>query len=154
MIREATAEDRDAVQRLYEALCPGEPIRVLPERIAEIRNNPDAFLLVAERAGTVEATVFLTICPDPMFGRQPFGVIENVVVDEAVRGLGIGSGLMGYVEQLCRERGCFKIMLLSSSKRLRAHRFFAALGYSDTVSKGFKKYLGPRGKAMAAQSGG
>jgi len=144
MIREANPADRESIQRLYQILCPGEPINVLGERIEQISHDPNSYLFVVEDGGAVTATAFVTVCLDPMFGWQPYAVMENVVVDETVRGQGVGSRLLEHIERICRELHCSKIMLLSSSKRTHAHTFFSRLGYSDTVSKGFKKYLGGR----------
>ena len=142
MIREAAAADCGAIQGLYEILCPGEPIGVLAGRIEQIRQDQNSLLLVVEEHGTVQATAFLTICLDPMLGQRPYAVLENIVVAPGRRGQGLGTALMEHVELVCRERNCSKMMLLSSSRRTGAHRFFSRLGYSDTVSKGFKKYLG------------
>jgi N-acetylglutamate synthase-like GNAT family acetyltransferase len=141
MIREAETKDRDAIQRLYEILCPDEPINVLSERIEQIRNDSHNFLYVYDSNGQVLATVFLTLCLDPMFGNEPHGLIENIVVDDTLRGKGIGKALLDHIDHVCRELNCSKIMLLSNSFRLDAHRFFEANGYNGTVSKGFKKYL-------------
>ena len=142
MIREATVADRSSVQRLYEILCPGEPISVRIDRIEQLRQDSNNYLFVADENGTVVGTAFLTLCLDPMFGSQPFGVVENVVVDETVRGRGIGRQLFEHLERVCKERNCSKIMLLSNAKRTRGHTFFRGLGYDDTVSRGFKKYFG------------
>lgn len=144
MIREANPADRESVQRLYQMLCPGQPVNVRCDRIEQIRRDSNNYLLVVEHGGTVTATAFLTVCLDPMFGVQPYAVVENLVVDESVRGQGVGSHLLEHIERMCLGLHCSKIMLLSSSKRTQAHRFFSALGYSGTVSKGFKKYLGGR----------
>lgn len=35
VIREATPADRDGIERLYRLLCPGEPVAVRAERLAE-----------------------------------------------------------------------------------------------------------------------
>ncbi|SEB50665.1 GNAT family N-acetyltransferase [Paenibacillus sp. GP183] len=141
MIREAIPQDRDVIQHLYEVLCPDEPINVLPERIAEINNDTNNFLYVYDVDGQVKATVFLSFFLDPMFGLQPYALVENIVVDDSVRGRGIGKKLLDHIDMVCREQNCTKIMLLSNSFRVDAHKFFEANGFNGTVSKGFKKYL-------------
>jgi N-acetylglutamate synthase-like GNAT family acetyltransferase len=141
LIREAIQQDRDAIQHLYEVLCPDEPINVLPERIAQIKNDAYIFLYVYDVDGLVRATVFLSFFLDPMFGFQPYAVVENIVVDDSLRGRGIGKKLLDHIDMVCREQNCTKIMLLSNSFRIDAHKFFEANGFSGTVSKGFKKYL-------------
>jgi hypothetical protein len=51
MIREAETKDRDAIQLLYEILCPDEQINVLSERIEQIRNDSHNFLYVYDSYG-------------------------------------------------------------------------------------------------------
>jgi GNAT superfamily N-acetyltransferase len=53
---------------------------------------------------------------------------------------GVGTALLRHVEAVCRQRECSKIMLLSSSERGDAHRFFEGLGYSPTRKVGFVKF--------------
>lgn len=116
MIREAQPADRESIQRLYQILCPDEPINVLADRIEQISQDSSNYLFVVEDGGAVTATAFLTICLDPMFGFQPYAVVENIVVDAMVRGQGVGSRLLEHIEHVCRELHCSKIMLLSSSE--------------------------------------
>ncbi len=141
MIREAEAIDKDAIQNLYKDLCPNSPVRVLSERIEQIRNDPNNFLYVYEEDGNILGTVFFTVCLSPLFGWQPFGVVENFVVDDKHRGQGIGAALINHVFLVGRENKCFSVKLLSSSFREDAHRFFVKNGFNSTDKKAFIKYL-------------
>lgn len=90
--------------------------------------------------GVVCGTAFLTLCLDAMFGNQPYGVLENVVVDEAWRGKGLGGRLMEHIEDMCLKSDCSKMMLLSSASRELAHRFFEQKGFVSSNKRGFVKY--------------
>lgn len=139
MIRGATAEDRVAVQRLYEELCPGQPVRVIASRIEAVAEDPHHFLLVHEADGQVDGTVFVNFCPDLKFGTLPYAVVENLVVHQERRGNGIGRRLMQEVENLAREQRATKIMLMSN--RQESHRFFQMQGYDGGASSSFQKLL-------------
>ena len=141
VIREATVADRASVQRLYEILCPGEPVDVQADRIDQLIQNTNNYLFVYDDAGVIVGTAFLALCLDPMFGSRPFAVIENLVVDETAQGRGIGAQLFEHLERVCVDRHCSKIMLLSNVKRASGHAFFRRMGCDDTVAKGFKKYF-------------
>jgi GNAT superfamily N-acetyltransferase len=141
MIREAEPTDRDAIQSLYQALCPDAPVKVLPERIAELKKDPHNSLFVYEIDENITGTVFLTICPSPMFGFQPFGLIEYFIVAENYRRQGIGSQLTDHVIQVCRDRKCTRIILLSNDHRKAAHAFYESKGFSSSGKVGFVKYL-------------
>ncbi|MNY55522.1 Acetyltransferase (GNAT) family protein [compost metagenome] len=75
-----------------------------------------------------------------MYGRQPFAVVENIVVDLAARNRGVGAALMREVETFCAEGDCSKIMLLSSVDRTDAHRFFERCGFDASIKRGLVKY--------------
>ncbi len=141
MIREAEAGDQIALQHLYKILCPDAPVHVLPERIEQIKADPHNFLFIYEADGNIMGTVFLTICPCPMFGFQPFGVVENFIVDEGYRGQGVGKKLLEHIFATSRANKCTAIKLLSSSHREAAHRFFERNGFDGSAKKGFVKYL-------------
>ena len=98
-------------------------------------------LLVVERADVVRGTALLTICRGVMYGSQPYGLIENVVVQPGFRGTGIGGALFAELEAVARARGCTKLMLLSAATRADAHRFFTRCGFDGAKKRGFVKYL-------------
>ncbi|HEX2952380.1 MAG TPA: GNAT family N-acetyltransferase [Bacillota bacterium] len=140
MIREAEAIDREALQGLYQSLAPEAPVKVTPERIEEIKDDPHNFLWVFEENGVVIGTVFLTLALNAMFGSLPFGVIENVVVDSAHRGQGVGSRLIDHAVAFCKEQKCVKVMLMSSIHRKEAHAFYERKGFDGSAKKGFVLY--------------
>jgi N-acetylglutamate synthase-like GNAT family acetyltransferase len=141
-IRKAEPRDAAAIEALYRQLVPGNPdIRVDPARIEEIAADHHNRLLVVDIDGQVSGTAFLTVCLDPMFGFQSYGVVENFVVLSSQQGRGLGRILMDAVEQEARQAKCTKLMLLSSAFRTAAHQFFTHLGFDGEKKRGFVKYL-------------
>lgn len=138
-VRQAHPDDAHSIDTLYRLLVPGSPVHVDPFRLAALQADPRAFLLVAEAEAHILGTAFLCLCPDPMYGAQPFAVVENVVVCAAARGRGIGGALLHAVETLALEADCSKIMLSSSSQRTDAHAFFCRAGFQAS-KLGFVKY--------------
>ncbi|MEI4801866.1 GNAT family N-acetyltransferase [Bacillus sp. NPDC077411] len=142
MIREAESKDSNAIENLYKILAPhSKNIKVLPERIEQIRNDANNFLFVYEEHGKVKGSIFMTFCLDPGYQFRPYTVVEYVIVNEEFRGNGIGEKLLKHVEQLSIARESTRIILLSSATRVEAHKFFTKNGYNGTISKGFKKYI-------------
>jgi GNAT superfamily N-acetyltransferase len=139
-LRRARATDAGAVAALYAQLVANPALQVLPERLDELQASDGAALVVACVAGAIVGTVFVAWCPDAMFGRRPFAVVENIVVDATARGHGVGAALLAEVERLCLARDCSKIMLLSAIERSEAHRFFERSGYAGDRKRGFVKY--------------
>jgi len=130
------------VEALYRELVPGDPnIRVAPELVAALERDAHNHLLVAELDGEVCGSAFLTLCLDPMYGSQPYGLVENVIVLSSRRSLGAGRVLLAEIERIARAARCTKLMLLSTATRSRAHAFFARLGFDGERKRGFVKYL-------------
>jgi N-acetylglutamate synthase-like GNAT family acetyltransferase len=141
-VRRAQPRDAPALEALYEALVPGDRnIVVDPERLAALHGDSTNYLFVLEEDGAVCGTAFLTVCLDAMYGFQPYGVVENVVVLSPARGKGAGRALMSEIERVARAERCTKLMLLSSTARLDAHAFFARMGFDAERKRGFVKYL-------------
>ena len=139
-LRKAEPADARSIEALYRQLVSNPSVSVLPERIAQIGQDPNTALFVCVAEGCVRGTALVSLCADAMFQFQPFAVVENVVVDSDRRSAGIGTALLRHVEAFCRQADCSKIMLLSSSGREPAHRFFERMGFAGSVKKGFVKY--------------
>ena len=139
-VRKAMPSDADHITELYRQLVNDTAIHVEPEQVARMADDARTRLFVGEYSGAVQATALVAVCYDAMYRRQPFAVVENVVVDIAVRKRGLGSALFQQIEKFCLEADCSKIMLLSSSQRTDAHQFFERLGFTGSAKRGFVKY--------------
>lgn len=72
---------------------------------------------------------------------DPILEVAALVVDENVRGRGIGKQLMTKAKDVAESKG-LNIMLRTNIKRDAAHRFYEGLGYVRTGTS--YKYEGPR----------
>ena len=139
-IRQATTQDSKYIEHLYKERVNNSSINVHPDRIEQIFQDEHNFLFIIELNKNVKGTCFVTFCLDPMYGKQPFVLIENIIVSSDSRKKGVGPALLQYVESFCLNRDCSKIILQSSNKRQDAHAFFKALGYDQKNKTGFVKY--------------
>lgn len=60
---------------------------------------------------------------------ESYGLVEDLAVNEAARGKGIGRMLMESLEKLARKHHCYKIIANSNPKRKAARALYASLGY-------------------------
>ena len=139
-IRTARSADADALQSLYRQLVNDDNVRVTESQIHTLESDARTRLLVCEIDSHVRGTVLICLCADAMYAGQPFAVVENLVVQQGWRGNGIGQALLLEVEQFCRASDCSKMMLLSSTLRIDAHRFFEQAGFRADRKRGFVKY--------------
>lgn len=88
-------------------------------------------VLVAELDGAVVgclSTSHMRVLHRP----APVGRISMMVVDEALRGRGIGAALVRAAEALLAGQGCYVVEVTSHVRRTEAHRFYERLGYERT----------------------
>lgn len=114
MIRSADRRDFAAVSRLYGQLHPDDPPPpdgADVEAFDEILNLPGLDLLVLELDGEVVGTTYLNVIPNMTRSARPYAVIENVVIDERLRGQGFGRQLMDATLERAWAAGCYKAML-------------------------------------------
>lgn len=132
-IRPATRADLPGVLALYaqpeiddgKVLSLKEAAR-LHEKFSRY---PDYTLYVAEHDGGIVGSFALLIMDNLGHLGMPSAIVEDVVVDPALHGRGIGRQMMRFAMQKCRDKGCYKLMLSSNAKRERAHAFYEALGF-------------------------
>lgn len=62
---------------------------------------------------------------------RPFGLMEDVYVDESVRGQGIGTQLVNKVIEMARNQKCYKLIATSRHSRAKVHELYQHLGFVD-----------------------
>ena len=96
---------------------------------------PGNTLLVARVGGEVVGSLTLVIFPIPTGTRA---WIEDVVVDEAARGRGVGAALTNEAVRLARAEGARTVDLTSRPARAAANRLYERLGFELRDSKVYR----------------
>ena len=133
LVRKASTADIPAVLRLYAQpdLDDGNVLTVdqavaLFERFGRY---PDYTLYVAEQDHEIVGSFALLVMDNLGHLGAPSGIVEDVVVAPARQGNGIGAAMMGFALACCREKRCYKLVLSSNAKRVRAHAFYESVGF-------------------------
>ncbi|WP_230531094.1 GNAT family N-acetyltransferase [Microvirga roseola] len=146
VIREARAEDLEAIIRLHEEDALGshgdvwspETRPAYEAAFAAIERSPENRLFVALDGGEIVGTFQLTFIPN-LTGRGALRVkVESVKVKAARRSGGIGARIMAFAEEHARANGAAMLELTSNKTRKNAHRFYERLGF-ERSHEGFKK---------------
>ncbi len=126
-IHEVTAELAEAFQRLVPQLTTNHPPPSFTDLQALVA-FPGSLLLVARESGAGpivgSATLSILHTPTGMHAR-----LEDVIVDGAMRGKGIGEALTLEVIRLAKEAGADYIALTSNPKREAANRLYQKIGF-------------------------
>lgn len=131
-IRPATTADLPGILALYAQ--PGLDQAVLPHAEAQrifdrFARYPDYTLHVAELNGGVVGSFALLIMDNLAHLGAPSAVVEDVAVDPAHQGRGIGRAMMAHAISVARDKGCYKLALSSNLERAKAHAFYDSLGF-------------------------
>lgn len=68
-------------------------------------------------------------------------MIENVITDENYRNKGFASALLSYSKEIALKKNCYKIMLLTGSKKESTLGFYEKAGYNRKVKTAFIQWL-------------
>lgn len=90
-----------------------------------------ACVLVAESDKQLVAMCSIQVLVSTAMGGE-VALLEDVIVDAAHRGGGIGKALLCEVEAWCRERGLSRLQLLADRDNGKALGFYAGHGYLST----------------------
>lgn len=131
--RPALETDLPGVLRLYaQPDIDDGNVLALPDatRIWErMASYPNYKLYVALQGTQVVGTFALLIMDNLGHLGAPSAVVEDVAVDPAVQGQGIGKAMMRHAMALAAESGCYKLALSSNLKRDKAHAFYDSLEF-------------------------
>ena len=130
-VEEASAVTDDLVAafaRLIPQLSRSNPPPT-PDELSAIVSSPATVLLVArDDDGVIAGSLTLALF------RIPTGVrawIEDVVVDEAARGKGVGEALNRHALDVARAAGAITVDLTSRPSREAANRLYKRLGFVE-----------------------
>jgi ribosomal protein S18 acetylase RimI-like enzyme len=131
VVREPTDEVAQALRRLLPQLSSSA---VLPDQaaVAAIVASQATTLLAARVDGRIAGLLTLAVFPIPS-GMRAW--IEDVVVDEAARGQGIGTALTNEALRLARKAGAKTVDLTSRPSREAAGRLYERLGFTTRSTR-------------------
>ncbi len=140
MIREINENDFCALSKLYTHLHSNKPMENSDKNIAlfrEILADKNHHIIVAEEDGKLVSSCVCIIIPNLTHEQQPYALIENVVTDRDYRKRGLASGCLDYAKRIALDNNCYKMMLLTGSKKRSTHRFYQKNGYNRFEKTGY-----------------
>jgi GNAT superfamily N-acetyltransferase len=122
---QATPEVHEALARLLPQLNSHLPIPSM-ERLQAIMADPASTLLVARNGDEIVGTTTLIVYTTPFWIKAR---LDEVVVDEAARGNGVGTALVKASLEIARKKGVEVVELQSGVQRAAANRLYPSLGF-------------------------
>lgn len=144
MIREMNENDFQGLSELYMHLHNNKPIEKNSENLElfhEILADKNHHIIVAEEDSRLVSSCVCIIVPNLTHNQQPYALIENVVTDKAYRNRGLASACLTYARQIAIDNNCYKMMLLTGSKKRSTHKFYRKNGYNRFEKTGYIQRL-------------
>lgn len=144
MIREANKNDLNALLELYlylhEDSIPNQDEH-LENTWKQIMEDKNHHLIVNEVDGKIVSSCVCVIIPNLTRNVRPYAFVENVVTHADYRKKGYASECLDYARTIAKNENCYKMMLLTGSKKTETLRFYEKAGYNSSDKTAFVQWL-------------
>jgi GNAT superfamily N-acetyltransferase len=144
-IRLINYDELSELINLYKQLQPNDPDvyenSALKDTWDLIYNNPNLYYIVVEVDGRIVSSCNIAIIKNLTRNLRPYGLVENVITDSNYRKKGYASKAINMAMDIAKDNNCYKVMLLTGSKREETLKFYEQAGFIRGIKTGFVKNL-------------
>lgn len=144
MIREIYENELNELLQLYLYLHE-ESVPDMTEHLINTWNtiitDKNHHIIVNEINGKIVSSCVCVIIPNLTRNIRPYAFIENVVTHAAYRGKGYATECLNYAKKIAEKSNCYKMMLLTGSKREETLKFYHNAGYNSTDKAAFVQWI-------------
>lgn len=147
-IREAQKTDLKALMLLYTQLHNNNNNNKMPvidnniEQIwSDILSDPNHHIVVGVLEEKIVSSCVIVIIKNLTHNHRPYGLIENVITSKEFRGRGYATDILKFAKTIAQFENCYKIMLMTGSKKEAALNFYKRAGYNDKDKTAFIQWI-------------
>ena len=141
-IRPAELTDLRSVCDLYRQLQPTDPPWssdvAAEEALCKVLGHDGVTIFICDVDGIAAGTCMLVVCPNFSRSGRPFALIENVVTRREHRKRGYGRQLVKHAIEAARQQGCYRVTLMTGSRREETLRFYESAGLRRDTKTAFE----------------
>lgn len=144
MIREITQQDLNGLLTLYMQLHDNpmpETTQELQNLWQQILNDKNHHIIIAEEDGKIVSSCVCVIIPNLTHNQRPYAFVENVITDENYRKRGLATACLNYAKEIAQKENCYKLMLLTGSKKESTLNFYERAGYNRNDKTAFIQWI-------------
>ncbi|MBO4846265.1 MAG: GNAT family N-acetyltransferase [Lachnospiraceae bacterium] len=144
MVREARKEELNDLLELYlylhEDSIPAHDEH-LKDTWDQIMNDNNHHLIVNEVDGKIVSSCVCVIIPNLTRNVRPYAFVENVVTHADHRKKGYARECLDYAKSIAQKENCYKMMLLTGSKKPETLHFYENAGYNSSDKTAFIQWI-------------
>lgn len=144
MVREVKENELNKLLELYlhlhEKSMP-EFSEHLDKTWKTIMQDENHHIIVKVVDDKMVASCVCVIIPNLTRDVRPYAFIENVVTHADYRGNGYATECLNYAKEIAENRNCYKMMLLTGSKKEATLKFYENAGYNSSDKTAFIQWL-------------
>lgn len=141
VVRLIQKDELPKLLHLYRHLHAEDPELEFNHELDQLWNEilADQYMkvIVVETEGELVASCVLNILKNLTRNARPYGVIENVITHSEHRRHGYGRMAINRAVEIAGQQNCYKVMLLTGSKKEEVHHFYETLGFKRGLKTGY-----------------
>ncbi len=142
IIREMIPQDVESLSLLYKEFWGEESNQNrMAAKFFDLQKSKAYIFLSAVDGNRIVGSIMGIVCEELYGECETFLVMEDFVVSEDYRRMGVGKRLLETMEKSARSRGCRQIQFMTESRREGSIAFYESQGYDSGKNIGFKKKL-------------
>ena len=91
--------------------------------------------------GKIVSSCVCVVIPNLTRNVRPYAFIENVVTHREYRGNGYATQCLDYAKGIAEKENCYKMMLLTESKKESTIKFYERAGYNSSDKTAFIQWI-------------
>ena len=106
-----------------------------------IMQDKNYHIIVKKLDGNIVSSCVCVIIPNLTRNIRPYAFIENLVTHSDYRGKGYATECLNYAKQIAENTNCYKMMLLTGSKKKEILNFYGNARYNSTDKTAFIQWI-------------
>ena len=91
--------------------------------------------------GKIVSSCVCVIIPNLTRNIRPYAFVENVVTNYEYRRRGYATECLNYAKEIAKKENCYKMMLLTGSKKESTIKFYENAGYNSSDKTAFIQWI-------------
>ncbi len=125
---------------LHEESVP-EMTEHLKDTWNAIMQDKNHHIIVKEAGGRIVSSCVCVIIPNLTRNIRPYAFVENVVTHSDYRGKGYATECLNFAKEIAERENCYKMMLLTGSKKESTMNFYRGAGYNSSDKTEFIQWI-------------